>query len=140
MLHHGSPPRTWHGRNAFAAPIARRVPLRTAGILGRQHADIAADVGIPDIAVGIGCEAVRAGVVTRKPEGFDLAVAQAAEARTAHHTEPDRPVPGDRQPAETGILLGHLELGKLSVPPSANAIGAELEKPHRSEPTAMSVE
>src|ERR1700731_2042527 len=118
MLHRRSPPRTWHGQDAFARRIARRVRLRTAGILGWQHADIAADVGIPDIAVGIGCEAVRGGVVPRKPKGFDLAVAQAAEAGTAHHSEPDRSVPGDRQPAETGILLGHLELGKLSVPPS----------------------
>src|SRR5215471_19693304 len=110
----------------------RNHALGTAGISGRKHADISADVGVPDIAVGIDSEAIGPGVVARKPECCDPAVAQAAKTRIAHHSEPDGSIIGDRQPAKTGILLSDLEIGKLAVTQSADAIFAELQEPHRA--------
>src|SRR5262245_46458610 len=71
----------------------RNHALGTAGILGRKHADTSADVGVPDIAVGIDSEAIGPGVVGRKPECCDPAVAQAAKTRIAHHSEPDGSIP-----------------------------------------------
>ena len=100
------------------------------GISGRKHADISADVGIPDIAVGIDSKTVRPSVVARKPECCDPTVAQAAKARTAHHSEPDCPVSGNYQAAKTRVLVRDLEIGKLAILQSADAIGAELQEPH----------
>src|SRR4029077_14171686 len=102
------------------------------GISGRKHADISADVGIPDIAVGIDSKAVRPSIVARKPECCDPTVAQAAKARTAHHSEPDCPVSVDYQAAKTSVLTGILESGKLAILQSADAIGAELQEPPRA--------
>src|SRR5262249_53961701 len=90
--------------------------IRPVSISGREHADISADVGIPDIAVGIDSEAIGPGVVARKAERCDPAVAQATKTRTAHHSEPDGAVAGDHEPTETCILLSDPELGKLAVP------------------------
>src|SRR3984885_4314860 len=103
----------------------RNCGLRTMGISGRKHADISADVGIPDIAVGIDSKTVRPSVVARKPECCDPTVAQAAKARTAHHPEPDCPVSGDYQAAKTCVLVRDLEIRKLAILQSADAIGAE---------------
>ena len=64
------------------ATSARGLPafirLGTTGISGREHADISADVGIPNIAIRIDSEAVGPGVVSRKAKCDDPAVAQAA--------------------------------------------------------------
>ena len=68
------------------------------------------------------------------------AVAQAAKARTAHHSEPDCPVGGDYQAAKTCVLVGDLEIGKLAILQSADAIGAECKNhTEPSVPTATSV-
>ena len=110
------------------------------GISGRKHADISADVGIPDIAVGIDSKAVRPSVVARKPECCDPTVAQAAKARTAHHSEPDCPVSGDYQAAKTCVLVRDLEIGKLAILQSADAIARNCKNhTEPSVPTATSV-
>ena len=102
------------------------------GISGRKHADISADVGIPDIAVGIDSKAVRPSVVARKPESCDLTVAQAAKARTAHHSEPDCSSAATTRPLRPAFWSANLEIGKLAILQSADAIGAELQEPHRA--------
>ena len=65
-------------------------------------------------------------------EDLDAAVAQPPEARAAHHAEPDIVIRGEGNAAETGIFPTRLDIRELSVLESPDAIGAELQEPHRA--------
>ena len=101
-------------------------------MLSRQHADESADNGVPNIAIAIGGDAERPGVVARKRKDLDVAVAQPPEARAAHHAEPDVAIWGHGNAAEPGIFPTGLYIRELSILESPDAIGSKLQKPHRA--------
>src|SRR5438046_4559921 len=126
------------GQTLRVCPEGKPVPtfpdhaLPCTRMLGRQHADKSADVGVPDIAIAIDGDAERPGIVAGKRKDRELAVAQPPEARAAHHAEPDVVVGSHGNAAETGIFLTHLDLRELSILESSDAIAAELQEPHRA--------
>src|ERR1700716_370585 len=99
---------------------------------GGQHADKSADIGVPDIAIAIDGDAERPGIVAGKRKNRDFTVAQPAEAGAAQDAEPDIVIRGHGDPAETDICPTNLDLRELSILESPDAIGAELQEPHRA--------
>ena len=61
-----------------------------------------------------------------------MAVAQPPEARAAHHAEPDVIIGSHGNAAETGIFPTRLDIRELSILETPDAIGAELQEPHRT--------
>src|SRR6476660_9299623 len=101
-------------------------------MLGGQHADKSADIGVPNIAIAIDGDAERPGIVAGKRKDLDVAVAQPPEARAAHHAEPDVVIWSHGNAAETGIFPTGLYIRELSILESPDAIGSKLQKPHRA--------
>src|SRR4051812_28168468 len=109
-----APPRqspAWHGTAELPDARWRRPiapPVQNAGPCGallprvarREHADIAADIGVPDVAVAIRRERVGPGMLPRQPETDDPAIAQPAEAAVAQHAEPHGAIGRHGQPGQ----------------------------------------
>src|SRR6185369_118676 len=69
-----------------------RGPLISLGLICRQHSHEAADVGIPDVALTIGCHTEWSRIFARESEQTEPSVLEAPEEAATHRTEPDRPI------------------------------------------------
>src|SRR5262245_39413836 len=95
---------------------------------GRQHADEAADIGIPDVAVRIDGYTVGASIVAGQPKGFDRAAVQPAKAGATDHTEPDAAIARHRQAAQAGVFADDFKVREFALRPVAEAIGSKLQE------------
>ena len=112
--------------------VRTALPSGSLRIARRQHADIAADVGIPDVAIRIDGDAVGTGVVARKLEGGDLPSRRRPrlELRTMpNQTAPSAATARPLRPAFSSPTSNSENLPSFSWP---MPIGAELEEPHRA--------
>ena len=100
------------------------------GVSHRQHADIAADIGVPDIAALIDRKTVGARALAWQLEYFDPAIRQSAESGAAQHAEPHGTIAGDGKAGRHWAVPGNRIVFEHAVLQSADAVLAKLDEPY----------
>src|SRR6185436_3880406 len=106
--------------------------LISLGLICRQHSHEAADVGIPDVALTIGCHTEWSRIFARESEQTEPSVLEAPEEAATHRTEPDRPIWCNGDSRYGRHAFGNRELFELAIGVSADLVAAKLEEPDNS--------
>ncbi len=108
----------------------RQAPrLADPGPIGVEPAQPAAEVGVPDVVLGVDRDSERTRVSSRKRELGDRATVQPADPMGPQLREPHGPVRGDGEGGEPRIRGGDGNLLEPSADEAADLVRANLEEP-----------
>src|SRR5262245_46117007 len=107
---------------------ARTLAASATGVLHRQHADITADIGVPDITAAVDSDTARPCALPRQFERLYAAIRQSAQTPAAQHSEPNGPVAGNGETGQYRAVLGNLVVLEQSILQSADAVLAKLDE------------